>query len=267
MTVRMIERMLSPDWNPAAYARFADLRLQPALDLLSRVGDLPAGDVVDLGCGAGTAGPVLRQRFAGRRLVGVDGSAAMLEQARAAQTHDSLVEADIASWTPEAPPALIFSNAALQWLPDHESLLPLLAGLLAPGGVLAIQMPHQNRAPSHRVWVDLAERMLPGRIDDAVLPGIGEAAEYHAMLSPLGRLGLWETEYFQTLPAGDEGHPVRAFTSSTFARPILSALDDGARDEICLAYDNAMEAVYPRAEDGSVLFPFKRLFLTLGPTP
>ena len=48
-----------PDWDPEAYARFRDLRLRPALDLLARVPQLPAGDVVDLGCGAGAAGPAL----------------------------------------------------------------------------------------------------------------------------------------------------------------------------------------------------------------
>ena len=45
----------------------------------------------------------------------------------------------------------------------------------------------------------------------------------------------------------------------------LERLDDSERAEMCHAYDNAMEAVYPLAEDGSVLFPFKRLFLTLIP--
>ena len=69
------------DWNPAAYARFADLRLRPALDLLGRVGALPAGDVVDLGCGAGSVGPALRDRFTGRTIVGVDASPAMLAEA------------------------------------------------------------------------------------------------------------------------------------------------------------------------------------------
>ena len=60
------------DWNPGAYDKFRGLRLQPALDLLSRVGDLPKGTVVDLGCGNGVMGEALRHRFPRHQIVGVD---------------------------------------------------------------------------------------------------------------------------------------------------------------------------------------------------
>lgn len=46
---------VASDWDPQSYARFGDLRLRPALDLLARVGALPEGDVIDLGCGNGAA--------------------------------------------------------------------------------------------------------------------------------------------------------------------------------------------------------------------
>ena len=142
--------MTRSEWNPDAYARFADLRLQPALDLLMHVRPLPAGDIVDLGCGNGAVGPVLRTRFAERTLIGIDTSAVMLAKARDSGAYERLEPRDMAEWAPDTPPALIFSNAALHWLDDHHRLLPRLAGLLAPGGTLAVQMPHQNRAPSHR---------------------------------------------------------------------------------------------------------------------
>ena len=144
------------DWNPEAYARFRGLRLRPALDLLAQVGDLPPGDIIDLGCGDGAAAAALAGRFPGRRLVGVDASPAMLERASG---YDAKVEADIAGWRPETPPALIFSNAVLHWLPDHAALMPRLARFLAPGGVLAVQMPRQQGAPSHRFLRDIAAAM------------------------------------------------------------------------------------------------------------
>ena len=50
----------------------------------------------------------------------------MLEKARARSLYDDLTEADAAQWQPKAAPALIFSNAALQWLPDHPALFPKL---------------------------------------------------------------------------------------------------------------------------------------------
>lgn len=255
--------MATTDWNPETYARFETLRLRPALDLAHRIGPLPEGEVVDLGCGNGPAGPLLRARFPDRRLTGLDSSPAMLGKAEQTGAYDALTQGDVATWAPETPPALIFSNAVLHWLPDHDTLLPGLAGLLAPGGVLAVQVPHQNRAPSHRVWHDLVADHFPGRFDPASAPGILEPVDYHRILSPLGTLSLWETEYFQILPAADDGHPVRHFTISTFARPVLDVLDEGETVMLIKLYDEVMEAAYPRAADGTVLFPFKRLFFTL----
>lgn len=255
--------MPTPDWNPESYARFADLRLRPALDLLARIGTLPAGDICDLGCGAGAMGPALAARPDRRRLIGIDASPAMIDTARATGAYDDLVTRDAAIWAPDAPLSLIFSNAALHWIGDHATLFPRLAGHLTPGGVLAVQMPHQNRAPSHRLWHDLVGQMFPGRFDPAASPGILEAAEYHRILSPLGRFSLWETEYYQVLPAWNDGHPVRQFTSSTFARPVLAALTGAESAELGRHYDEVMEKAYPRAADGTVLFPFRRLFFTL----
>lgn len=255
--------MADTDWNPESYGRFASLRLRPALDLLMRVGDLPEGDICDLGCGAGAMGLILMSRYDGRRIIGVDSSKAMLEKARGTGGYDELVEDDIAQWGPENPPALIFSNAALHWLPEHGQLLPRLAGLLAPGGTLAVQVPHQNRAPSHRLWHDLAEQLFPGRFDPGSGPGVLEPVDYHRILSPLGDVALWETEFYQQLPAAGDGHPVRHFTSSTYARPVLQVLDEAETARLVERYDTAMETAYPLAADGSVLFPFRRLFFTL----
>jgi len=255
--------MADRDWNPALYARFADLRLRPAVDLLMQVGPLPDGPVLDLGCGNGPVGPVLRARFPDRWIEGLDTSPAMLAKARETGAYDALTEGDIARIAPAAPPALIFSNAALHWLPDHHALLPALVAALAPGGTLAVQMPHQNAAPSHRAWIDLVEQLFPGRFGPANAPGILEAAEYHRLLAPLGRLSLWETEYFQTLPPAPEGHPVRMFTSATFARPVLDVLTEEEAEALTARYDEAMASAYPTAPDGSALFPFRRLFATL----
>lgn len=253
---------LTNDWNPEAYERFRGLRLQPALDLLSAVGDLPTGPVIDLGCGNGPVGGALKQRFAARVLIGVDNSPAMLAKAANTGEYTSLQEADIADWQPDSPPALIYSNAALQWLGAHEGLMPKLVGLLADGGVLAVQMPHQNRGPSHQGWIDAFDGLFRdrkvGRGPDILTP-----SAYFDILSSLGEFRVWETEYLQHLPPSDKGHPVRLFTESTFARPYLEATDNAERAELIAAYEAAMGLAYPLRPDGSVLFAFKRLFFTL----
>ena len=83
-------------------------------------------------------------------------SAAMLDRARRALPEARFEQADIRHWTPAEAPELIFSNAALHWLDDHPALFPRLLSLLAPGGVLAVQMPGNFDAPSHRLIRELA---------------------------------------------------------------------------------------------------------------
>lgn len=252
------------DWDPGTYTRFRGLRLRPALDLLAQVPDLPPGELVDLGCGTGVVGAALAARFPGRRLTGVDASPAMLTEAGATGLYDRLIKADVAVWSPEVPPALVFSNAVLHWLPDHPALLPRLAGVLCPGGVLAVQMPRQSLAPSHALLRAVAADLFPDRFDWADwTPPVSGPAEYHRLLRPLGTVDLWETEYCQRLDAVPEGHPVRHFTSSTAMRPILERLDAGDAARFVAAYDAALAAVYPAEADGSVLMPFRRLFFVL----
>lgn len=251
------------DWNPRAYARFQDLRLRPAMDLLNAVDQMGAGDVIDLGCGAGQMGAALSARAVGRDVIGVDASPAMLEKARQSRGYTSLGQADIADWHPHRAPGLIYSNAVLHWLDDHARLMPRLVAMLGTGGTLAVQLPDQNNAPSHRVWLSLVEDLFPGRINAGAGPGILTPLEYDSLLAPRGRFRMWETEYYQRLGAEAESHPVRRYTESTYARPILEALDEGERAALIARYEEVMHSAYPVRADGSVLFPFRRLFFTL----
>ncbi len=251
------------DWNPGGYARFRDHRLRPALDLLNAVVQMGAGDVVDLGCGNGVMAEALRALTGRRTLIGVDSSPAMLEKARAAGTYDALQQADIADWHPRRAPGLIYSNAALHWVGGHEVLMPRLVRMLAKGGTLAVQMPHQNKAPSHRVWLSLAEELFPGRAEKMGTPGVMAPVKYEELLVPLGQFRLWETDYYQRLTAEPGSHPVRRYTESTYARPILAALDPDEKADLIRRYEEVMHAAYPVRADGTVLFPFRRMFFTL----
>lgn len=250
------------DWDPARYAAFRDLRLRPALDLLAQVPELPAGNVVDLGCGDGAVGPALAARFPGRRLIGVDSSAAMLARVGERGRHHRLMRADIADWQPQEPPALIFSNAALNWLPDHAALMPRLAGLLARGGVLAVQMPRQGEAPSHRLLREVSEALFPGRPLPPPSPVL-QAGEYVDLLLAFGEVRAWTTDYLQMLDPVPQGHPVRAFTESTAMRPHVAGLTPDEARAFVASYDVALTEVYPALPDGRVLFPFTRVFFIL----
>ena len=249
------------EWQPAAYANFSDLRLRPALDLMAQVPALPRGDVIDLGCGNGQVGAALKARF-GRPLIGVDSSETMLDAAAQTGTYDRLENCNIADWQ-GGKPALIFSNAALHWLPDHHVLFPRLARMLPAGGVLAVQMPRQFMAPSHRVLRTVAERLFPDRFDFSNdQPAVAASSTLAVCLRAFGQLNIWETSYLQRLEGGT-GHPVRRFTSSTAARPILQRLNEAEQARFLQAYDEALLKPYPLDTDGAVDFPFLRQFIVL----
>lgn len=255
---------LRRDWNPEGYGRFRDLRRRPGLDLLAQVPELPAGAVIDLGCGDGALAPALAAAFPDRPLIGVDTSPAMLAKAAETGAYAELVEADAALWRPAEAPALIFSNAALHWLGDHDRLMPRLARHLAPGGTLAVQMPRQTAAPSHRLIRDIAAALFADRFDAGHVPTPVEPAEiYWRLLSPLGEVLAWETEYVQQLGPVAEGHPVRRFTETTAMRPFLAKLDAAEAAALTSAYDEALSVAYPLLEDGGALFPFRRTFFVL----
>src|SRR5690348_13848237 len=113
-------------WDAKQYLRYEEERARPFFDLLAHVDLDDPRHIADLGCGPGHLTRTLADRWPAARIVGVDNSSAMLEQARdhAIPGRLDFVQADIARWSPVEPMDLLVSNAALQWLPGHETLLP-----------------------------------------------------------------------------------------------------------------------------------------------
>ena len=247
-------------WNPALYLSFADQRTRPAAELLGRVPLAEPERVIDLGCGPGNSTALLAARWPRCALEGVDSSAAMLEEARASGVPAQWVEADIATWAPDAPYDLIFSNATFQWLGDQQALLPRLMTHLKPGGVLAFQMPANFYAPSHALMREVAaEPRWGARLKDVrgIVPG--SARGYHDMLAAhAAALDIWETEYLQVLDGEDA---VYRWVSATGLRPYLDALAGEDREDFIRQYKARLNAAYPRRADGKTLFPFQRLFV------
>jgi trans-aconitate 2-methyltransferase len=252
-------------WNADQYLKFAGPRLRPALDLLARLPDgLDPACAVDLGCGTGSATQLLAARWPRAELIGVDTSADMLAREAPTGSRVRWVQADIgdpSSWAPAVPPALIFSNAALHWLPDHAALFDGLLAQLAQGGVLAVQMPRNFGAPSHTLIHEVA-RDGPWRDRLAPLigpPPVAEPARYVEWLAPrVAQLDVWETEYQQILSGPD---PVKEYTKGTWLMRFLQALpaDEAAAFEA--DYAARVRRAYPPLADGRTLFPFRRLFI------
>jgi trans-aconitate 2-methyltransferase len=249
-------------WDPAQYLKFADHRLRPAIDLLNRVALDEPGEIYDLGAGAGNVTRLIRERWPAARVTGVDDSATMLAKAAATAPTITWQQADLATWRPSRPADLIYSNAALHWLTGHERLFPALLAALAPGGVLAVQMPRNFGAPSHTA---IADTVHAGPWRDRLAPmlapsPVAEPAWYFDLLAPhAASVDLWETEYLQVLTGPD---PVKEWTKGTWLAPFLAALaDDGERARFEADYAARVRAAYPPRADGRTLFPFRRLFM------
>jgi trans-aconitate 2-methyltransferase len=252
-------------WNPAQYLKFEQPRLRPALELLARV-PLEAPRVVyDLGCGAGQLSRLMAERWPKAQVTGVDSSATMLKQAGDTLPNLRWQQQDLTSWKADTPADLIYSNAALHWLPDHATLFTHLMQQLAPGGVLAVQMPRNFAAPSHTAIAD-AVRAGPWRARLEPLLREKQPVEspswYLDLLSPLAHdVDLWETEYHQVLSGPD---PVKEWTKGTWLATFLNALADPAeREAFERDYAARVRIAYPMRADGTTVFPFRRLFMVV----
>jgi trans-aconitate 2-methyltransferase len=248
-------------WDPQQYGRFAGQRLRPALDLIARIPLEHPQTVVDLGCGTGNVTRMLRRRWPGACVTGVDASPQMLAEARKEEASIAWEQTELGAWDPATKYDLVFSNAALHWLDDHPGLFMRLAANVTAGGVLAVQMPRNFHAPSHTLMHELA---LSPPWRDALgkllrpLPVL-EPAAYYDLLAPLARsLDIWESEYLQIL----EGeNPVAEWTKGTWLAPLLAALASSARAAYESEYRQLVARTYPRRADGKTLFPFRRLFI------
>jgi len=135
--------------------------------------------------------------------------------------------------------------------------------MLAPGGVLAVQMPRNFSAPSHSL-IAAAARAGPWRskLEPLLAPApVGEPQFYYALLAPLAAsLDIWESEYLQVLSGED---PVKEWTKGTWLMQFLERLDAGERVQFEADYALRLRAAYPPLADGTTLFPFRRLFIVL----
>ncbi|SDF61274.1 trans-aconitate 2-methyltransferase [Blastococcus aurantiacus] len=247
-------------WDPARYLRFAGERARPFVDLVERIDVTAPRTVVDLGCGDGSTTTLLADRWPAARVTGVDSSPEMLAAAPSRPGLEFLL-GDVRDWLPREPVDVLVSNAVLHWVPGHDVLLSRWAEQLAPGGVLAVQVPGNFRAPTHALLAELcrspawAERLG----DLAPSPSaVLEPAGYLEVLTGAGlSADVWETTYLHVLSGED---PVLGWVRSTALRPVLARLDEAAAAAFTGQYAAALRTAYPRRPDGSTVLPFRRVF-------
>ena len=247
-------------WDAGQYLRFANERTQPALDLVARIALAEPRSIVDLGCGPGNSTAILKARWPGAQVTGLDSDADMLATARRDHRGIEFAAANIAEWRPDTPCDLVFSNAALQWVGDHERLLPRLLEAVAPGDALAVQMPRNHDFQTHALMRRVAaEGPWADRLAGARAPSPVQPPEfYYDCLAPrAARFTIWETDYIQIM---DGAEAIVSWLMGTGLRPFLARLTPDEQPVFLARYKALLAEAFPPRADGKVMLPYPRLF-------
>ena len=250
----------TPVWDSGDYLKFERERTLPCRDLVARIELGSPKTIVDLGCGPGNSTSVLAERWPHARITGVDNSEEMLRTARASPLRAEWLLRDISDWTPSSPLDLVFSNAALQWVPHHESEIPRLFRHVSQDGAFAFQIPSGEGSWTKAIRAVSDSSEWRGVLsEDLVDLRTQDLPYYYGLLAPLARrVELWETSYVHVFPGPAS---VVEWTRGSALRPILQRLPQERRPAFIRDYLLAIEEAYPRLRDGKVLFPFLRRFV------
>jgi trans-aconitate 2-methyltransferase len=253
-----------PTWDAKQYLRFNDERTRPCRELAARVSLDAPRHVIDLGCGPGNSTAVLAERWPKAQLTGLDSSLEMIATARRGAPASDWRVGDIAAWAAEKGQLfdVVFSNAALQWVPHHADLFPKLFHRVAPGGALAIQVPGNLDAPAHGLMRQMAASAAwSGFFRGGVREWhVEDMTTYHDILAAeAAELDLWATEYQHILP---DAVGIVEWYKGTGLRPFLDVLpSDEIKDAFTAEYLEHLRRAYPARSNGRVIFPFRRMFL------
>ncbi len=248
-------------WNSEQYLKFKNERTQPAIDLISKLSIKLPLNAADIGCGPGNSTAQLKRRFPQAKIVGLDNSEEMLKAARKNYPDIEFrfcdVSAELGSLNQKFD--VVFSNACIQWVPDHRRLIKDMWGLLRSGGELAVQIPVNFEEPIHRVISEVSEsekwreKIGTPRHFYTLKPG-----EYYDILSEtFSDFSMWQTVYFHRMKSHKD---IMEWYESTGLRPYLEALSPADGKEFEREVFRRVESEYPKQANGEIIFKFPRLF-------
>ena len=248
-------------WDPQQYVRYADERGRPFIDLVTRIAATAPRRVIDVGCGPGQLTATLAQRWPPAIVEGIDSSPEMIESATPlAAGQLTFRVGDASTWQPPADADVIVSNATLQWVPEHRSVVSGWAHGLPTGGWLAFQVPGNFDSPSHTLMRDVAASARWREPLADVLrhhDSVAQPSEYAELLLDAGlSVDVWETTYAHVLPGDD---PVLQWVRGTGLRPVMAALSPDDFADFEADYAAELRRAYPRTAHGTI-FAFRRIF-------
>jgi len=251
------------DWNPDAYLQFKSERTLPAIDLVSRIAcaNQPR-TIIDIGCGPGNSGQALINRWPDAHLLGIDSSAEMIKKAQHDYPQHEWINTDASSFRADRKFDIVFSNAAIQWIPDHDALLTSFVSMLTDNGVVAFQIPLFKDMPvgMHIEKVSSQSRWKQATAHCSGLFTYHDYRYYYDVLSQgLASIEMWITEYIHVL---DSQQAIIEWIKSTGLKPYLDCLpDDSERAAFTQEIFEGIRDAYQVQNNGKVFFPFRRLFV------
>lgn len=245
------------DWNSEIYLRFKKERTQPAIDLVNRVRTYSPNKIADIGCGPGNSTAVLKNVFPNTDILGIDSSKNMIEKAKVEHADISFSLCDVHGLGGGYD--LLFSNACLQWIPNHKTLLPELMGKLNDGGVLAVQFPMNRKEPLYQIIEEVSADSKWG-LENTYFETNGtlQPDEYYDVLSACSsNFQIWETVYCHALPSHQA---LVDWVKGTRLRPTLNALSEEKEFAFEKEILRRTKEVYQVQKNGCVLLHFRRFF-------
>jgi len=252
-----------PEWNPHQYLKFVSERTQPSIDLASRINIENPKSIIDIGCGPGNSTQVLRDRWPEAKTVGLDSSERMIGKAKKDYPESEWIIADASTFTFERKYDIVFSNAAIQWMPGHESLILKFFQVVEDGGVLAVQVPADSESPLRQALLSVSSNPKWSRFTSGAekLITYHSADYYYNILTSVStKLEIWETVYYHILNSHTD---LVEWYKGTGMRPFLEKIpDEASRKEFEDDVLVKCKASYEIQKDGKVLYPFRRIFFT-----
>ncbi|HEY9167710.1 MAG TPA: methyltransferase domain-containing protein [Candidatus Kryptonia bacterium] len=248
-------------WNPHEYLKFAGERTRPSVDLAARIEIENPRSIIDIGCGPGNSTQVLRSRWPAAKIIGLDSSAEMIARASKDFPESEWITADVSSYSFPTKHDIVFSNAAIQWIPDHDELLPRLMDAVSSGGVFAVQVPSDAGSPLRLALLEVSARPEWNRFVAGAekLAAYHDADYYYNILAPISsKFDLWETTYYHLL---DFHKGLVEWYKGTGMRPFLERIpDEKMKIEFQNQILNECVKAYRIQDNGKLLYPFKRTF-------
>ncbi|QQK08424.1 methyltransferase domain-containing protein [Miniphocaeibacter halophilus] len=245
------------EWNSKQYLKFEEYRTQPARDLTNRLLKYNPNTILDIGCGPGNSTAVLKEAFPNAYIKGIDSSENMIEKAKRTYPNIDFEICDISNIKNKYD--LIFSNACIQWVPDHDVLIPKLMNNIEENGILAIQIPINNSEPLYKI-VDEIVLDPKWNFNHNKIHKI-RALEYEEYFNILSKCSsdfeIWITKYLHRMASHKD---LIDWVKGTSLRPYLDELSEEKGKELESEILNQVEKVYSLMDNGEVIQGFKRLF-------